>query len=148
MADIQWPPGLPQAFERPDYGEAPPDLAVRTQMDAGPDKVRLGATTGYRAFKGKLVLSSTELATFKTFYKTTTRGGSRAFDFLHPRTGATIEVCFADEPQIGAAGGDYWFVNFSLEHMDPVPEEPAASIFLMEGLGFGDVSDFLMGGLG
>lgn len=141
MADLNWPSTLPQAIERTGYGEQLPDLAIRTPMDAGPDKVRLGAPAGIRELTCSVILTSAQLALFKTFWSDTTRDGALAFNFPHPRTGETIEVYFSEPPQIGAIGGDYWMATFDLETMDPVPPgalllEAGGALLLEDGTPF------------
>jgi hypothetical protein len=149
MAVIQWPAGLPQAIERPSYGEQIPDIAIRTPMDAGPDKVRLGAPAGIRVFTGTMILTSAQMAIFKEFWSETTRDGALPFDFPHPRTMETIEAQFSDEePKIGVESGTIWTVTYELEAADEVPVIPSSPALLLKGLGFGGASVLLMQGLG
>ena len=144
-----FPDTLPVAGQRPNYSEQFPDLAIRTPMDVGEDKVRLGAPAGFRDQSVTLLLTSAQVAIFKAFYHEATRDGALPFEFPHQRTFETLLVYFKDKPRTGVAGGDIWLVSFEIESCDEVPPEPVAAIFLMEGLGVGsDASDFLMGGLG
>jgi hypothetical protein len=123
MADIQWPGSLPVYGQRDGYSEQFPDIAIRTPMSAGPDKVRLGAPGGIREIAVTLLLTDAEYGIFKTFYHEITRDGALAFDFTHQRTGATIEVYFAEEePKATPASGGHWLVSFSVEKMDDAPE--------------------------
>lgn len=118
MADVTWPLSLPQLIERPDYREKLPDITIRTQMDAGPDKVRLGSTTGYRMLEGAIICDPAQYATFVTFFKDSVKGGALPFDITWPRLGV-IEVSFTEEPMAGNVTPTHKKVNFKLERMEP-----------------------------
>ena len=81
-----WPASLPQAPLARGYQEAFGDTTLRTQMDAGPDKLRRRFTAGVDSFTTLLRLTKTQAATFESFYKTDTAGGTLAFTWVHPRT--------------------------------------------------------------
>lgn len=141
MPDIVFPPSLPVAGQRGSYSEQIPDIAIRTPMDTGPAKVRLGAPAGLRQQTVQLLLTSAQVAAFKTFYHDTTRDGALPFEFTHQRTLETILVRFKDRPKIGVAGGDIWLVSFEIEHADPVlPEtldlEGGGALLLEDGTPF------------
>lgn len=103
-----WPATIPQALFTDGYGEAPPNVTIRSQMDFGPDKVRRRATAGVRPVSGKMVMTSAQLADFKTFYNTTILGGSLRFDWVDPYDGTTaVEMRFSEPPSWTAAEGNY-----------------------------------------
>lgn len=95
-----WPSTLPQvAFQSMGYREMAPDIALRTQMDAGPAKVRRRFTAGVRNIDFTIPCSAAEIATLDTFYVTTLQGGVLPFDWTHPRTGAAASFRFRGRPE-------------------------------------------------
>lgn len=111
-----WPGTLPTAPEGPDYQEQPPLVTIRTQMDAGPPKMRRKFTAGIRPFTFTWIMTKAQVATFDTFYNTTLAGGSLSFDSLnHPRTGAAATFRFAGQPSYAYLGPDAWRVTTPLE---------------------------------
>lgn len=79
---IDWPSGLPQAFEAQSYQYAPGSGVVRTNMSAGPPKVRRRFTAVYDMHSGSMIMTKTLFTTtFLTFFGTTIAGGSLSFNF-------------------------------------------------------------------
>lgn len=68
-------------------------------------------------FQCQLMLSTTQRATFMTFWSDTCKCGAQAFDWVHPATGtATTFVFVADSPpKLKAIGGGYFLVSFEME---------------------------------
>lgn len=106
MASIDWP--LTVAPQQDGYNETPPNTALATEMNAGPQKVRLRYTAGPRRFMLAYHLTKAEVATLDTFFVTTSRGGTLEFDWTHPRTGASVEARFVPgtAPSYGAIEQD------------------------------------------
>jgi hypothetical protein len=146
MADIVFPPTLPVAGQRPNYSEQAPEIAIRTPMDLGPDKVRLGAPAGIRTQSVTLLLTAAEKATFDTFYRETIRDGALPFEFTHQRTLETIDVRIKGKPKSGEVAPNIFLVSFEIEHADPL-HVPATTPLLTKGLGFGSASDLITQGL-
>jgi hypothetical protein len=67
-------------------------------MDKGADKVRRRSTANVRPIGFSLSLTEAQVEILDTFYVTTTLSGSVEFDFIHPRTGATVEARFVSPP--------------------------------------------------
>jgi len=67
---VTWPSSLPQAFLIDDYKDQEPALFTKTEMDAGPPKLRRRFTAAQRPFSGSMVLTATQKATLRTFYQT------------------------------------------------------------------------------
>lgn len=111
-----WPASLPQ---RPNgaqgWSEDAPELAIRTQMDVGPDKVRRRTTAGVRTFAMPFALSAAQTETLDSFFLTTTAGGALAFDWLHPRTRVAAQFRFTERPTYQYAGGDYYEAEIRVE---------------------------------
>jgi hypothetical protein len=94
-----WPSSLPQAPLEAAYNEMAPDMAVRTEMDAGPAKVRRRFTAAPRPFPGiEFSLTFAQYATFDDFYVTTLQGGALSFNWQHPITGASATFRFMPPP--------------------------------------------------
>jgi len=91
MASITWPTTLPAPLQD-GFSETPPDTSVRSSMDSGPDKIRRRYTAGPRLFSLKYHLTKALVATLDDFFVTTSRSGSLAFNWTHPRTGAACEA--------------------------------------------------------
>lgn len=70
-------------------------------------------------------ITSTQLATFRTFYETTTESGALEFDWYDysttPKTSATFKFSGDTSPDVTAVAGpsasedSYWNVSFALE---------------------------------
>lgn len=110
-----WPSTLPQTPLLRSYGETPPNLVLRTSMDAGPAKVRRRFTAGVRQFSFDFQLTGAQLEILDSFFMDDLAAGSTAFDFPSPRTGDPVQMRFTEAPQYSARGGDIWIVKLSLE---------------------------------
>jgi len=110
-----WPAGLPQKPQVSGFVETPPETTIRTQMDAGVAKVRRRFTAGARNITAIYEMTTAQIATFETFYTTTIKGGSLAFDLPDPRTGSTVSARITNVPQYRSIGGEYWSVPLAIE---------------------------------
>lgn len=111
-----WPITLPTAPEGPGYTEQPPATTIRTNMDAGPPKVRRRFTAGVRLFTFTWIMTKAQVAIFDTFYNTTLEGGSVSISGLaHPRTGAAATFRFAGQPSYVYLGPDAWRITTPME---------------------------------
>ena len=111
-----WPISLPTAPEGSGYTEQPPLVTIRTNMDAGPPKVRRRYTAGIRLFTFSWIMTKTQVAAFDTFFNTTCEGGALTFDGLnHPRTGSATIWRFTGQPSYVYLGPDAYRVTTSLE---------------------------------
>lgn len=103
MPSITWPSTLPQP-EQSGYGEQAPNSTIRTEMDAGPVKMRRRYTAAPRLFSLTYHLTAAEVATLDAFYVTTSRSGSLEFNWVNPRTLAACTARFVDAPRYSAVG--------------------------------------------
>jgi len=115
MASQTWPGGLPQDILQGTYTEQPPDVVVRTEMSAGPAKVRRRATAGVRPVSGRIRVTKSEVATFDTFFDSTLKGGALRFDWKNPRTGTSKELRFTGRPEYAALSDDLFEITLPLE---------------------------------
>ena len=66
---------------------------------------------------GSMILTSAQIAIFKTFFATTIEGGALPFTFADPLTGATLVVKFTKQggmPSWSAIGGDTYQLSLAL----------------------------------
>jgi len=99
MADTTWPTTLRDLWLKDSFQETPPNNMIRTEMDAGPAKVRRRTTSNVRLFQGKLFLTKTLVATLDTFFVTSTVSGTLTIALNHPRTKVAGTYRFVSEPQ-------------------------------------------------
>lgn len=116
MAD--WPLSLPQNPLQDGFSEDLPRLTVATEMDAGPAKIRRRFTAGVTKYQFEFVMTLAQLNTFKTFYETTTQGGSVKFGFPDPYTTTLTDFRFDTEnvPQVKSDNG-YYRVSVQMEKL-------------------------------
>ena len=114
MASFIWPVTLPQL---PDIGlqETAPDLVLRTEMDAGPAKVRRRFTAGVREFRTTVSpLTAAQVQTLDDFFVNDLTG-VLPFDWQIPRSGATVEMRFVEPPRYDAIDPTFYRASLSLE---------------------------------
>ncbi len=119
-----WPVSLPAAPKLAGLALTPGDRTVRTQMDAGPAKVRSRFSVAPDKLPVTLDLTDAQRATFQTFFTTTLVNGSLPFTWTHPLTGAAQDWRFLGPPtfallvpRTGPAGEIRCRVSFSVETM-------------------------------
>ena len=79
MPTPAWPSTLPQYLLTRNYKETAPTLAIRTQMDAGPAKMRRRFTANARPISGMLLLNEYQLAVLDEFFLNDCQGGAQSF---------------------------------------------------------------------
>lgn len=110
-----WPAGLPQKLDQSGFSNSLPDNSIRSSMDVGPQKIRQRDVSAPEPITGNITIDETQYGTLKTFYNTTLGSGSLPFDWVHPVTGASVEMVFTAPPSITARSGDYYTANLKLE---------------------------------
>jgi hypothetical protein len=110
-----WPDTLPAAPLLENFQELLPETAIRTDMDTGPAKVRQRTTAGVGMLMVNYLLSVAETVVLDAFYRTPLSGGTTAFDYTHPRTGATLSCRFAEPPEYAPVNGNYFKATLTLE---------------------------------
>ncbi|MBK8211713.1 MAG: hypothetical protein IPK78_18940 [Rhodospirillales bacterium] len=109
-----WPASLPQKPLMQGFRETAVNLVVRSQTDVGPAKARRRATAGPTTFEMSFRLTSTQLATFRTFVRTDIQDGAGPFTWAHPVTGVPGTFRLIEPPQIVPAGVS-WLVGLRVE---------------------------------
>ena len=80
-------------YDWPDLAEAPDSVVERSEMERGVPKQRRVASDARVEMPMTLRFASkTEAANFETWFYTTINAGQDSFDFVHPRTGATVQA--------------------------------------------------------
>lgn len=148
-ADTVWPIGLTRAARVADLEERTPDVVVRSEVDVGPAKIRRRFTGDRRTFTIGLDLTRNEVATFDSFFLTTTKGGSLSFAWDLPRTGSLADFRFLGPPAYRpqaprGSGGEWWRVSFDVEMLPgtdsaivpPIdPDNPEGGWWISNGRG-------------
>lgn len=109
-----WPSNIPDDYERRGFQETLPNNVVKTAMDAGPPKRRRTFTAGVSYIKGTIIMTDSEFDDLETFYYDTLKETGE-FDFIHPRTEATVVAVFNEPPGLSYFGTGEWRVSVSLE---------------------------------
>lgn len=94
---VVWPPGLPD-LQPEGLSVERQNTTLRTQMDAGPEKVRRRFSAAAKTLRIPMMLSGAQLAIFRTFYETTLSEGVTQFQWENPETDATVSFRFLREP--------------------------------------------------
>lgn len=112
-----WPAALPSLDQIEDYAERPPELKLRSAMDAGPPKQRRRFSSGPTEITGWMLMTKAQVATLLTFHDTTLARGALRFEGVHPRTLAAVTMGFVSPPQPRhrANAGGLWRVDLHLE---------------------------------
>lgn len=112
-----WPVSLQQRLNVASFEYRLGKTTLRTDMDAGPAKVRSRFTDAVDVYTCSVLLDYDEIATFKTFYKTTLNNGTEQFLFDDPLTATETAFRFADDPVIRPLGGRTFQLNMIWERM-------------------------------
>lgn len=115
-----WPITLPTAPLLDGFIETTPETIIRSEMDAGPAKVRNRTTAGVRKFSMAFILDKIQTATFDSFYLNDLSGGTNSFDFEHPRTGETLSLRLTKPPRYNAQNARYFRVSLEAESLPGV----------------------------
>lgn len=116
MAYAVWPLSLPQLIDQRGYSGSSPDNVIVTPMDVGPSKSRRRHTKRGFTYVSRVVLNSSQYATFRTFWNVTISDGALPFEYKRA-DGTTVNVV-ARPPQYSEQGdGPYMVVSMSLEEL-------------------------------
>lgn len=112
-----WPITLQQKLNTSGFQYQLGNTLLRSENDVGPAKVRSRFTDAVDRYTCTVLLDFDDVATFKTFYKTTLNNGANAFEFNDPFTGDPSIFRFVDSPTIRPLGGITFELNMSWERM-------------------------------
>jgi len=112
-----WPVTLPTQ-PNGDFSETPPDLLLRSEMDAGPDKVRKRYTAGVREFEVEYKFLPEQMDIWEAFYEDDLDDGANSFTWPHPRKASTnITVRLKGVPTYKHLGGGVYRMNMTMEQL-------------------------------
>lgn len=116
---------------------------VRTEMDAGPDRVRKSKTKGAREFYVKTVMTSDELAYFEYWIESYTDDTEDSFYIDIPISGTdkTHTVYMADKPEVSYIGNEMWDVSYKLETEDIQYVMDASTVHYYISIADGSLTD-------
>ena len=116
MSVPAWDSDLPQELLVNGYGQSYPNVTIKSEMDAGPAKVRRRFTAGVAPVSGTMIMDATELAALDTFYNTTLLGGSLRFSWTKPPAhSVACEMRFTEPPTWTAIEPGMYQVSMSFE---------------------------------
>ena len=112
-----WPITLPIYPLVDGYTEHVPSTVLRTEMEAGPAKVRQRTTSAIRKFRLNFLLNKSQTAILEDFYLNMLGGGALSFGFTHPRTDEVLNCRFVSAPGYQTSNGNYFRITAELEAM-------------------------------
>ena len=108
MAIPAWHVDLPQELFIAGYGQSFPAVTIKSDMDAGPAKVRRRFTAGVEPVTGTMIMTAAQLVILDTFFNTTLLGGSLRFSWTKPPAhSVACEMRFTEVPSWTKVEGDY-----------------------------------------
>jgi len=125
MSYAIWPVILNGLVEQNGYIEEMADNlnSTSTKFDIGPPQVRRRSTGAPVLISLTILCTSTQVTTFKTFYKDTLLGGSQRFEWVQPVSKTPVIMLFETDsrPAIRPAGGVMYRVALSLMMFEDMP---------------------------
>jgi len=113
-----FPSGIP-ALEAADRTSVTlPDSVIRTEMSAGPAKVRRRSTAEPRVMRmGHPAYTTAEAQSLATFFETTVAGGALSFTMDDPLAGTSGTFRFLRPPQVKPQGAGLWAIDVEVEKL-------------------------------
>jgi hypothetical protein len=115
MPDPNWPATLPQRPLTEGYVNTFGEGSARTDMDAGPPKVRKRFTATVDKLQMSFLLDATQVATLRAFFATDCAYGAVPFVFADPVSGASQRLAFSGRPSISARSGTQFVASLELD---------------------------------
>ena len=112
-----WPTGLPQYPTLAGDSREEPKQVKASRMMSGPVRLRRIHQNPQRPWKCSVVMTQTQLGTFETFFRTTTKGGSESFVWFFPDSASTDRNFIFNPdnpPTTSPMGGGNWMVELDL----------------------------------
>ena len=114
MAVDIWPSELPSCFILGSHNETLPEGRLKSEMDAGPAKIRRRSSAMPYPLSGSLRMTLAQLNRLKTFTANTLLGGSLPFRFPSQYGGSALLVRFVSA-SVNRTLGNKVIVDISLE---------------------------------
>jgi len=98
------------------YSRRIQDARIRTNMDAGPPKMRARYTAVITEHDIPVpFFTKAQWSTLEAFYKTTLANGTLPFDWTDPVTGSSVSFRFLEPPKFSLLGPDTVSVTLPVE---------------------------------
>lgn len=117
MTDITWPSKLPLVLRLDGLTGQKENNVVRTQMDAGPAKVRRRYTVSSKRFDGSIIVTEAQREILEYFYDHTLGSGALRFVMRDPQTLILSEFRFREVYREESMDG-LWKITLPLEKMN------------------------------
>lgn len=120
MSNPVWPGSLPQVPLLVGDTRTEPSNVKASTMLSGPPKTRAYSTSAHHNWSVRLVLTDAHLATFQTFYRTTTVSGSLQWEWEFPEDPGTAIVLLFDPksaPKVRPLVSGQWEVSLDLIYL-------------------------------
>lgn len=107
---IAWPSGLQQLLNTDGFAEQLGTVAIRSENDVGPAKVRARSTKAVDNITCSINVNATEMAIMKSFFRVDLGQGVMPFEFNHPLTQDLETYRFVSPPSfkpIGSGGIEF-----------------------------------------
>lgn len=112
-----WPAQFPQDLLFDSFAEQMPSGNIRTEMGAGPDKIRKRSDANYRRVTGEVILTTTQVTDLVDFYENTLTQGTDVFDWKNMITQNTQEFRFREPPSWSAFTPNSYRVSLNMEQI-------------------------------
>jgi hypothetical protein len=107
---------LPQYVNDKGYKEIPANGKLETSMDSGPKQMRNLFTATPTDFAITMSMTSDQVTTLDTFYRTECKNGTLEFTWIHPRSHGAVTMRFTGIPPSSSAKAYNTFtVTFTVE---------------------------------
>ena len=116
MPNPVWPSKLPAPLVR-GYQFELRDPNIRTEMDAGIDKVRPRTSGRAEDHQVRFNLTNEQVNILKDFYYEECGSGSLRFDFKHPQAGVVQEFRFKGSLTFAAINSNNYACTFAIERL-------------------------------
>lgn len=117
MTNITWPDGLPRVMRLVGLNANKKTAKVRTEMDAGPAKVRQRYTVATKDFTGSIIVTESQRQRLEAWYTTVLGNGTLRFVMKDPQTLEYAEFRFLEDYKEVSNDDGLWQINMNLEKM-------------------------------
>ena len=113
MATVIWnTTNIPLNWQAQGYKENIGDRVLRTEVEDGPDKVRLLGTGKTRTIEGRVLLTNTQSDNLINYYNSNV---AKKLSIPNPRSTGNVTVRFAAPPVVSVAGHDTYAAALMFE---------------------------------
>lgn len=113
MATVIWnTTNIPLKWQAQGYKETPGKREIRTEVEDGPDKVRLLGTGKTRTIEGRVLLSNAQIDNLLNYYNS---NAAKKLSIPNPRSTGNITVRFKEPPVWVPVGPDTYAASLMFE---------------------------------